>query len=152
MQTVQIFTSTGAAPTGRVATGVVLRDGEGHPVSFVTRVLGQVGHDEAAYRALLSGLWRAKRAGAQRVRVYADHPQVVAQLSGDEAVPTELVGLYLQVRAMLNAYRWRSLEYIDRKRNMEAALVAVEAALDRAPEPDDVETLPLWRSREHALV
>ncbi len=152
MQTFQIYASTGASPTGQVAIGVVLHDGDGHPVSITTRVLGHVGHDEAAYQALLSGLWRAKRTGAQRVRVYVDRPEVVAQLSGEEEVPPTLVGLYLQVRAMLNAYRWRTLEAVDREKNAEAALAAMEAALERAPEQDDVESLPLWRSREHVLV
>ncbi len=151
MQTMEIYASIAAGPSGCVALGVVLRDAEGHTVSVTTRALGTISREEATYRALLLGLWRAKRGGAHRIRIYTDHPDVVAQLRGHGEVPPPLVGLYLQVRAMLNAYRWRVLEGIDRARNAEAALAAMEA-LDRPPETDDVESLPLWRSGEHALV
>ncbi len=149
--TTEIYASTAAFASGRVAMSVVVRDPDGHTVTVATRVFGTATREEAAYRALLYGLWRAKRAGAQRVRVYTDHVEVVAQLHGNSEVPSALVGLYLQVRAMLNAYRWRSLETIDRTRNAEAALAAMEA-LDRPPDSEEVETLPLWRSGERALV
>ncbi len=151
MQTVAIYLSTASARPGHVAIGVVTRDADGRTISVTTRVLGSVSREEATYRALLLGLWRAKRAGAQRIRVYADHTDVVDQVQGNREVPPSLVGLYLQVRAMLNAYRWRTLEAIERPQNAEAALAAMEA-LDRPSERDDLDSLPLWRAREGALV
>jgi ribonuclease HI len=151
MQAVAIYVSTAVLPSGQLAIGVVMRDAEGRTVSVATRVLGSVSRDEAAYRALLLGLWRAKRVGVQRIRVYADHRDVVDQVQGHREVPPPLVGLYLQVRAMLNAYRWRTLEAIERPQNAEAALAAMEA-LDRPPARDDLDSLPLWRAREDVLV
>ncbi len=151
MQTVAIYVSTASARFGRVGIGVVTRDTDGRTISVATRVLGNVSREEATYRALLLGVWRAKRAGAQRVHVFADHTEVVDQVQGNREVPPPLVGLYLQVRAMLNAYRWKTLESIERSQNAEAALAALEA-LDHPSERDDLDSLPLWRAREDALV
>jgi len=76
--------------------------------------------DVASYRAILHGVWRAKRLGAQRVRVFTEHPEIVAQLEGHGEVPAELTGLYLQTKAMLNAYRWSRVELIVRELNADA--------------------------------
>lgn len=89
--------------------------------------------------------------GARRIRVYSDDADVVAQLDGKTEVLPERIGLYLQTRAMLNAYRWSSVELVDRSRNAEAVLAAVEA-LEREPDPqglevEEIESMPLW---EHA--
>jgi len=151
MQALSIHVSTAVLPDNQLAIGVVMRDAEGRTLSVASRVLGSVTRDEAAYRALLLGLWRAKKAGAHRISVYADHSDVVDQVQGQSEVPPSLVGLYLQVRAMLNAYRWRTLETIERPQNAEAALAAMEA-LDRPPAREDLDSLPLWRTREDVPV
>ncbi len=151
MQTIEIYTSTATDPGGHAAAGVVLRDAEGHTLGVSANAFGRMAGEEAAYRALLAGLWRAKRTRAQRVRVYIDNADVVAQLQGHGAIPPTFVGLYLQVRAMLNAYRWRSLAWIDRTRNAEAALAAMEA-LEHVSDANEVEALPLWQSAERVLV
>ncbi len=151
MQTVEMYASTAVAPDGHVAIGVVLRDAEGHTLSVTAKCLRPMSREEAAYRGLLLGLWRAKKMGARRVRIYVDDGEVIAQLQGHGVIPPAFVGLYLQVRAMLNAYRWRTLQWIERSRNAEAALAAMEA-LDQTPDPDDIESLPLWQSMERVLV
>jgi ribonuclease HI len=133
---VEIFSSA-AYRNGRAGVGVVLRAG-GQTTHVIRRAVRAGSPAEAAYRALLSGLWHARTAGTRRVRVYADHAEVVRQLNGDQDLPGELTGVYLQVRAMVNAYRWCELEYLPRELNVEAALAAVEA-LDEEPVMDDEE-------------
>jgi ribonuclease HI len=143
---VEIFSSA-AYRNGRSGIGVVLRAG-GQTTRVIRRAVRAGSPAEAAYRALLAGLWHARRAGARRARAYADHPEVVRQLNGDQDLPAELTGVYLQVRALMNAYRWCEVECLSREANAEAALAAVEA-LDEEPVMDDEEyeigeTLPLF--------
>jgi hypothetical protein len=133
---------------------VVIRDVDGQVLRVSGRVLGDASLDVASYRAILHGVWRAKRLGAQRVRVFTEHPEIVAQLEGHGEVPAELTGLYLQTKAMLNAYRWARVELIVRELNTDAASAAM-AAVEQPTAPatgadeDDLD-LPLWRWAEDA--
>jgi ribonuclease HI len=143
---VEIFTSA-AYRNGRAGVGVVLRAG-GQTTQVIRRAVRAGSPAEATYRALLVGLWHARRGGARQARVHADHLEVVAQLNGDQDLPAEFTGVYLQVRALMNAYRKCELDYLRRDANAEAALTAVEA-LDDEPvlgdeEYDVGETLPLF--------
>jgi len=145
--TLDLYTST-AARDGRIAAGVVIRDADGRTLRVTARSLETTSREQAAYRALLHGLWRARRMGARRVRIYCDDAMVIVQLGGEAEVPAELVGLYLQTRAMLNAYRWSSVDLVQRDQNAEAALAAVDA-LEREPDPlgleiEEIESMPLW--------
>ncbi len=150
---VQVHTSV-AARDGRGAFGVVIRDVDGQVLRVSGRALGDASLDVASYRAILHGVWRAKRLGAQRVRVFTEHPEIVAQLEGHGEVPAELTGLYLQTKAMLNAYRWSRVELIVRELNADAASAAM-AAVEQPTAPatgadeDDLD-LPLWRWAEDA--
>lgn len=150
-QALDIYTSA-ALRDGRAACGIVIRDADGQTVRVLSRAIRAATREEAAYRALLHGVWRAKGLGVSRVRVHTDSAEVVAQLEGRAEVPPSLIGLYLQTRAMLNAYRWSGVNWIPRDQNAEAALAAVDA-LDRQPEPEGTdpeltEPLPLWVSAE----
>lgn len=149
----EIYTST-AIREAHAAFGIVARSADGQVVRVIGRSLETAARDEAAYRALLHALWKAKGLGARRVRVYSDHPDLVAQLDGRSEVPPPLISLYLQTRAMQNAYRWSRIEFIPPERNAEAALAASDA-LDRAPEAegadmDELDLLPLWLSAERS--
>jgi hypothetical protein len=133
---------------------VVIRDVDGQVLRVSGRALGDASLDVASYRAILHGVWRAKRLGAQRVRVFTEHPEIVAQLEGHGEVPAELTGLYLQTKAMLNAYRWSRVELIVRELNADAASAAM-AAVEQPTAPatgadeEDLD-LPLWRWAEDA--
>ena len=150
---VQVYTSV-AAREGRAALGVVIRDVDGQVLRVSGRALGDASLEVASYRAVLHGVWRAKRLGAQRVRVFTENPEIVAQLEGHGEVPADLIGLYLQTKAMLNAYRWSRVELIVRELNGDAALAAA-GSLEQATAPagvadDDDLDLPLWRWAEDA--
>jgi ribonuclease HI len=148
--TVQLHTSA-SARGGRVAAGVVIRNAEGRTLRVIAKSLDAASREEATYRGLLHGLWRARTMGARRIQVYCDDANVIAQLDAGGEVPEELVGLYLQTRAMLNAYRSSTVELVERDRNAEAALAALDA-LEQEPDPqglaiEEIESMPLW---EHA--
>ncbi len=147
---VEVYTST-AYRDGRASAGIVIRSG-GETVRVIRRAVRAGSRLEAGYRAVLHGVWRARTTGARRIRVFSDDAEVVDQLLGRTEVPPELTGVYLQTRAMLNAYRWSSIQFLSRDRNAEAALAAVEALeqdLDPSGlEPELSEPLPLWASSE----
>ena len=150
---VHVYTSV-VARDGRAAFGVVIRDVDGQVLRVSGRALGDASLEVASYRAVLHGVWRAKRLGAQRVRVFTEHPDIVTQLEGHGGVPADLIGLYLQTKAMLNAYRWSRVELIVPELNADAALAAA-GSLEQASAPagaadeDDLD-LPLWRWAEDA--
>jgi ribonuclease HI len=147
----EIYTST-ATRDGRRAAGVAIRDAGGM-LRVAGRPLGDASADEAAYRAILRGLWMARRLGARRASVFTEDAQIAAQLNGQVEVPPSLVGLYLQTKAMMNAYRWSSVQLVPRAQNAEAVLAAAEA-LDRTVIPgayDEEELeMPLWLAAETA--
>lgn len=145
--TLDLYTST-SARGGRTAAGVVIRDAEGRTLRVIAKSIDASSREEATYRGLLHGLWRARSMGARRVRVHCDDAGVIAQLEAGGDVPAELVGLYVQTKAMLNAYRWSTVELVERDRNAEAALAALDA-LEEEPDPqgfgiDEMESMPLW--------
>src|SRR3972149_5063981 len=92
----------GGAPPG----GAAPAPAAGEPVRVIRRAVLASSPVEVAYRALLHGLWRARTTGTRHVRAYVDNAHLAAQLGGSEDVPPELTGLYLQIRALLNAYGW----------------------------------------------
>src|SRR5207253_4591631 len=52
----------------------------------------------------------SRRLGSRRVVVYCSDRDVVAQINGEDDVPEEYVGPYLEVRALLHAYRAARVE------------------------------------------
>ena len=148
MRPLEVFTST-AFRDGRAGSGIIIRV-SGQTVRVIRRTVHAHSRAEGAYRALLHGVWRARGSGARQIHVYADTADVIDQLTGRAEVPVELTGLYLQARALLNAYRRSAVEYVPRERNSEAALAALEALDQENPasdvDIDDVEALPLFAS------
>src|SRR5207247_699432 len=67
-------------------------------------------------------------------------------------VSADLIGRYLQTKAMLNAYRWSSVELITREQNAAAIQAAAEALVRghsaAVSEEDELDFLPLWLSAE----
>ncbi len=148
---VEVFTSA-AYRNGRAGLGIVLRAG-GETGRVMRRAVLAGSPAEAAYRAILTGLWHARAMGTRQIRAYVDSAEVVAQLRGEAEVPGELTGLYLQVRALMNAYRWSSVEHRSRALNAEAALTALEALNDEPLMPADEEAsepLPLFSPNKTA--
>lgn len=131
--------------------GVVFVDPRGEVLRRVGRRVSVSNRDLAAFQGILYALWTARRLGSRRVVVHSDHPAVVAQINGDEAVRANLVGPYLEVRALLHAYRSARVEG-DQMGWGPEALAMAEAALAFDVNAFDVtdmvvEDLPLWSWR-----
>lgn len=128
---------------GCIRTGVVFVDAHERTVR---RTGWTVPHaitlDLAAFRGIVYALWNARRLGPRRVIVYCDNPSVVAQINGRQDVDPALVGPYLEVRALLHAYRSARVEVQGTRWGREA-LEAAEAAHGRDTD-EIVEDLPLW--------
>ncbi len=135
------------AAGGRAAAGVVIRAPDGTPLAVLGRVETAGSRQGAVYRGVLAGLLRARRLGARAVRVLLDSPEVHAQLSGGADIPPDLIGPYLQARALFNAYRRREVRCLDGGSSA-LALEAARRALASCGEDtdEDDEALPLWRA------
>lgn len=146
--------ATGVEEDGRGAIGLILKDEAGREIRRLGKVFDtpetQPGTPDRAmsevvlgYRAILLGLWRARKLGAKHVEVFCDLTRVVDQVNGLAQVAPEFIGSYLQVKALLNAFRRSSVQAISPEQNREAISMA-SIALN--PVPPGVDDLPLWAS------
>lgn len=128
----------------RSGMGVVFVDSQGHVLKRIGRSLPGVGsHDLAAFRGILYALWNSRRFGVRHVVVHCDTPGVVEQVNGNREVADNLVGPYLEVRALLHAYR-QARVLADRSAwGREAAAIAT-AALQHNTDDVVEDDLPLW--------
>ena len=135
------------AASASAAVGIVFVDDRGDVVRRVGRRLQEVqpepARDLAAFRGILHALWNARRRGCRRVIVHSDHPGVVAQINGVCEVRFGLIGPYLEVRALLHAYRSARVE-VDVSGWVEEARALAAAALAADVADDIVRDLPLW--------
>ncbi len=85
------------------------RVGSGRPRTVARRV--QEGDPvPPAYRGVLLVLWTGRRLGARAIRLWLDDADVIAQIQGATQPSPSALGAYLQVRALLNAFREVSIE------------------------------------------
>ncbi len=133
-----------AEPAGnRAGMGVVFADSRGRVVRRIGRRLPDVTTRElAAFRGILYALWNSRRLGSRWIVVHSDTPDVVAQINGARDVDPALVGPYLEVRALLHAYKGAGVETGETAWSREASAIAQDA-LDHDTD-DIVEDLPLW--------
>jgi hypothetical protein len=138
-----------AEPTsGRMGMGVVFVDAQGRPLRRIGRALpGGTSPGLAAFRGIVCALWNSRRLGSRRVVVHCCDRDVVAQINGEDDVPEEYVGPYLEVRALLHAYRAARVEPCPQGGDdalwMGAARDLADAGMD-CDVDETVEDLPLW--------
>jgi len=137
-----------AAPSGRGAgIGIVFVDGHGHVLRRAGRRLPVCTTEQAAFQGVLYALWTIRRLGTRRVVVHADSEAVVAQINGDHEVDLDLIGPYLEVRALMHAYRSARVDTDQTGWGGQEARTAAEAALKSASTEVIIEDLPLWAGR-----
>ncbi len=128
---------------GRAGMAVIFTDSRGRVVRRTGRMLpGVASKDLASFRGILHALWNSRRLGSRWVVVHSDNRDVVAQINGTKDVDPALIGPYLEVRALLHAYRGARVDAGETIWGHEAAAIAQDA---RKHDSDDiVEDLPLW--------
>ncbi|HET8679656.1 MAG TPA: reverse transcriptase-like protein [bacterium] len=139
MTTLHVAVASAGWNTRRAVAAVLRWDGQEESKTIV-RGLEQDDSAPAGYRALVLGLWEARRAGAKLVDIAVDAPEVAAQVEGTEDPPIEVIGPYLQVRAMLNAFDHARIRYVLSPHVQRAAKAAAVAVRPRPRYAD----LPLW--------
>jgi ribonuclease HI len=147
-EAVHAFVAAPEPRQGRAAMGVVFVNSRGLALRRIGRRLPDVAdRDLAAFRGIVYALWHSRRLGTRRVVVHCANETIVRQINGEADVPESLVGPYLEVRALLHAYRAARVEYCsggsgDLLWQHEAQALA-DRALDRDVD-ETVEDLPLW--------
>ena len=126
---------------GRSGIGVLFVDDRGRVLGRIRRTLPRADRDQAVFQGVIAALWAARLLGTRAAIVHVDDPRIVAQINGEQRVSWELVGPYLQVRALLHAYRDGRVE-ADLLGWGPAAIAVAEAALN--PADGAVDDLPLW--------
>lgn len=108
-------------PLGEAVIGVLLRTRRLATVATVSEAIGPATHNEAEYRALITGLQLALDHGVQRIRVYMDSELVVDHMNGDAVVKeprlAELHGVAGGLRAKFKSIR---ISWVPREWNREA--------------------------------
>ena len=150
LKVIHAYVAAAEPAEGRSGMGVVFVDSQGHVLKRIGRSLpGVRSHDLAAFRGILYALWNSRRFGVRHVVVHCDRPVVVAQVNGDRQVDDSLVGPYLEVRALLHAYRQARVLADGSAWGREAAAIAAVALQHNT---DDVveDDLPLWSDKPAA--
>gem|GEM_PF-890021 len=144
LKVIHAYVAAAEPADGRSGMGVVFVDSQGRALKRIGRSLPDVqSHDLAAFRGILYALWNSRRFGVRHVVVHSDTPVVVEQVNGDREVDDKLVGSYLEVRALLHAYRQARVLADGSAWGREAAAIAAVALQHNT---DDVveDDLPLW--------
>jgi len=134
--------------SGRMGTGIVFTNAQGRPLRKIGRALPEgTNPGLAAFRGIVHALWTSRRLGCRRVVVHCQDREVVAQINGEDDVAEEYVGPYLEVRALLHAYRAARVEPGHQGRDdahwLRVAHELANAAMDCEVD-ETVEDLPLW--------
>jgi len=146
--TLHAFVAAAEPAAGRTGMGVVFVDSHGRALRKVGGALpGVTNRGLAAFRGIVYALWNSRRLGSRRVVIHCSDQDVVAQINGDADVAEEFVGPYLEVRALLHAYRAArvgpSTEGTGDLLWQNEAQALADAALDHDVD-ETVEDLPLW--------
>jgi ribonuclease HI len=144
VKVVHAYVAAAEPVDGRSGMGVVFVDSQGRVLKRIGRALpGVDSQDLAAFRGVLYALWNSRRFGVRHVVVHSDAPVVVEQVNGDRAVEDRLVGPYLEVRALLHAYRQARVLADRTAWGREAAAIAA-VALQHNTDDTVEDDLPLW--------
>jgi dinuclear metal center YbgI/SA1388 family protein len=106
---------------GPSAIGVVVEDGAGVLLETVSRVIGTATNNVAEYRALLTGLEMAERAGARWVEVLSDSELLVKQMRREYRVKNEgLKPLHAEAELRARGFDRFSIRHVNREQNARA--------------------------------
>ena len=123
---------------GPAGIGVVLRAKDGTELLTLGRFIGRATNNVAEYRALITGLQKAKELGAKRVAIRGDSELVVKQMKGEYRVKNEgLRELYDEAQAVLRHFDHSTIDHNYRNKNALADKLA-NLAMDRKADVTEV--------------
>ncbi len=150
--TLHAFVAAADPASGRTGTGIVFVDQAGRALRKIGRALpGVTDRGLAAFHGIVYALWNSRRLGSRRVVVHCAEHEVVAQINGETEVLEQFVGPYLEVRALLHAYRAARVEQCRLGTGELLWQDEAQALADASVSHDideTVEDLPLWARTE----
>src|SRR5215207_5937915 len=90
---------------GPAGIGVVLRSQDGTPLVTLGRFIGRATNNVAEYRALITGLQKAREMNVRKLDVRGDSELIVKQMKGEYRVKNpDLRALYDEAQALLPGF------------------------------------------------
>ena len=127
---------------GPAGIGVVLRAKNGTPLVTLGRYIGRATNNVAEYRALITGLEKAKELGAKRLLIRGDSELIVRQMNGEYRVKNpDLKDLYDEAQFLLHQFDEARIEHNYRDKNTLADRLA-NLAMDRKSEVVEADEEP----------
>lgn len=123
----------------RVTYGVVFRNASGRTLRQVGRTVEADDPRGVALQAVLRALWAARRYG-RSVRIAVDHPEVANWLARRSEVDPRFLTPFLQIRALMHAYRRVEVGLASEEEQRSSRRVALRLA----GEPSEPLDPPLW--------
>lgn len=129
MKKIIIYSDGGARGNpGPAGIGVVLYDKEKNKIEEISEFLGKTTNNQAEYKALLSGIKRAKELKAEELECYLDSELVVKQLNREYRVKNQdLAPLFLEICNLSLSFKKINYFHVPRELNKEADRLANEA-------------------------
>ena len=127
---------------GPAGIGVVLRAQDGTELVTLGRFIGRATNNVAEYRALITGLHKARELGAKRLAIRGDSELVVKQMKGEYRVKNEaLRDLYEQAQSLMRQFEHATIDHNYRHKNALADKLA-NLAMDRKADVTEVDSGP----------
>ncbi|HEX4794880.1 MAG TPA: ribonuclease HI family protein [Humisphaera sp.] len=124
---------------GPAGIGVVLRAEDGTPIFTLGRCIGRATNNVAEYRALITGLEKAKELGAKSILIRGDSELIIKQMRGEYRVKhPDMRVLYDEAQFLYHQFDHAKIEHNLRHKN-ELADKLVNLALDRKADVTDAE-------------
>lgn len=124
---------------GPAGIGVVLRAEDGTPLITLGRFIGRATNNVAEYRALITGLEKAKELGAKKIIIRGDSELIIKQMRGEYRVKNaDMRELYDEAQFLYHQFDEARIEHNYRDKNTLADRLA-NLAMDRKAEVTDAE-------------
>jgi ribonuclease HI len=116
---------------GPAGIGVVLRAADGATLVTLGRFIGRATNNVAEYRALITGLQKAKELGAKKIVIRGDSELIIKQMRGEYRVKSpDMRPLYDEARHLYHQFDEARIEHNYRDKNTLADRLA-NLAMDR---------------------
>ncbi|MBI4713737.1 ribonuclease HI family protein [Candidatus Uhrbacteria bacterium] len=122
----RIYTDGGSRGNpGPAASAAVLKEivggHEGKTIATASKYLGKTTNNQAEYTAIIIGLEKAKKLGANNVEFYLDSELAYRQLNGQYKVKDPgIAKRFLEVKNLLHAFQKVTFTHVRREKNKEA--------------------------------
>jgi ribonuclease HI len=128
---------------GPAGIGVVLRAKDRTPLVTLGRFIGRATNNVAEYRALITGLEKARELGAKKILIRGDSELVIKQMLGEYRVKNaDLRDLYDEAQFLYHQFDEARIEHNYRDKNELADRLA-NLAMDRKADVTDAADDPL---------